>query len=302
VSCDDQNPCTGEGMTCLPAAKGGTVCKPSSCPACTTGTFCAYDDTTCQPTGCTSDACGFAYVGTCDTCVKANCCSQNLDCANDSGCAALAKCVTGCTTSSCESSCEQGASSTSITEFNAASSCTQQSCLAECYGSAGATPDAGVPGTCDILGSCVVVTSTSSPGDEYCGNNGGGGVGGYAEAPLGSSGATEAPWTGIVQPGGSAGFESCYPDIEPVARCVPAAQAGQCLGLDAGGATPPPTCATCTSYALPACPDPTSDPSAEGTTCCPTATPYFVCNGGGCSAAPSCCALACECTLSCTGG
>ena len=133
IACDAQNPCKGEGMACLPAAKGGTICKPSTCPACPAGKVCAFDTQSCDPVGCTSDACGFAYTDACDDCVKANCCTQNLACANDPACQAIVKCSGGCTTSACTSACEQGASASADAEFKAVVACNQGSCLQACY-------------------------------------------------------------------------------------------------------------------------------------------------------------------------
>lgn len=74
-------------------------------------------------------------------------------------------------------------------------------------------------------------------------------------------------------------------------------------GGGADGSPPPPACGTCTSHALPACPNPTTNPGAEGVTCCPADAPFFGCNGlVGCSPVPSCCSQTCGCTQSCTGG
>ena len=69
------------------------------------------------------------------------------------------------------------------------------------------------------------------------------------------------------------------------------------------GGTSTPACSTCMTHTLPACANPSSDPSAFGLTCCPSDAPYFLCNGTvGCAAVPTCCNEACSCTLSCTGG
>ncbi len=134
VPCDAQTPCQGQGMACLPKAGGGMVCKPATCPTCQQGKFCAYDRITCSPVGCTSNACGFAYTGTCDDCVKANCCAQNQACAADPACVGIVTCAGPCKDSACTAACESGLPAAAVTKFEAAMGCDLASCQPECFG------------------------------------------------------------------------------------------------------------------------------------------------------------------------
>ena len=260
IACDAANPCTGQGMACLPAAKGGTVCKPASCPACAAGTFCAYNNSTCEPTGCTSDACGFPYTGACDGCVKSHCCQQNLVCSGDPACASMVQCAAACSGSACVSACEQGNASAAA-ELNAAFSCEEAQCPSECYGTTAAPPvaDAGTgPVSCDFLSSCVSVVTTNST--VVCAERGGVqvvltnncgeaiycqlGVQDPLPPTLGASTSSPAPSTGVVQPAGILAIQGCDGATQSFSRCVPATQAVACLDApppSTGTTTTPPT-------------------------------------------------------------
>jgi hypothetical protein len=191
-----------------------------------------------------------------------------------------------------------------------------------CPAASGPEADAGTSdassGACDFL-TCVTATvGNYQPADVVCGPNGsypvtlqnGCGQPVLCEAStepaippaLGQPVAEGGSWSGTIAAGGSTGFETCSPNVETSLRCVPVAQGARCLpnAVDAGTTKPAPSCSTCLPSALPACPDPTSDPNAFGATCCPADAPYPLCDGNvGCSASPLCCSEACSCTRTC---
>ena len=262
IACDDAHPCAGRGMACLPAARGGTICKPSSCPSCGAGTFCAYDNTTCQPTGCSSGACGLTYTGACDGCVTSNCCQQNLACGDDPACVDMVSCAARCgSDGACVSACEQ-TNATAAAEMNAAFSCDQDRCSAECYDAApGSQADAGTPAdsgagpvSCDFLSGCASVATTNSTvvcaeqgGVQVVLTNGCGqdiycelGVQDPLPPPLGAPVSSPTPWTGTIKAGSFMAIQGCGGATMAFERCVPASQAVACLGAPAPVATTPP--------------------------------------------------------------
>ena len=194
VACDDSHSC-GTGLTCLPAAKGGTVCKPSSCPTCPAGKFCSYDVNTCEASGCTSAACGFSYFGACDDCIVANCCPQNLSCADDPGCKAAVSCASLCgSDQGCSASCRAQASLASQQLFDSVVRCNQGSCLAECYGGTVTSGcPAGYPVVCPNNLCCpsAYPVCGGSCGQNCCPTGGGTGTGtGGTGSGSGSGGAS----------------------------------------------------------------------------------------------------------------
>jgi hypothetical protein len=265
-------------MLCLPAADGGTVCKPNTCPACGSGEFCAYDDVTCEPTGCTSFACGFAYTGVCDTCVQANCCNESLKCADDTACTTMVACISQCgSNTSCIQACEDQ-STVAASELSQAISCDESACSEECYGApptsptdagvddagtqdagredAGthdaATPDAGTTGGCDFLTDCVSLSTQYST--LACAENGGTiatltnhcGEAIYCELNLAT---LIPPPLGTAAPAGSSGMaiqpekgfsaQGCQGADNANFRCVPFDQASSCLGVAMDAGAPP---------------------------------------------------------------
>jgi hypothetical protein len=160
VACTTDTDCVAP-LACLPAAAGGSECKPESCRGCAAGTFCAFDTQSCTALGCTTEACGYPFVGACDACAQANCCSDLLGCKADAACASLATCFLACPTQDCVDACwNKGTADTPL--FDATASCMKYNCAAACSGGAmppsaptdagpgaDATPDAGPPLTCD---------------------------------------------------------------------------------------------------------------------------------------------------------
>lgn len=153
ASCETDDDCKGEAR-CLPAASGGLVCKPPSCPECPSGKFCVYDKETCTASGsCTSFSCGFTFVDNCDECVTAECCAEWRLCATDDGCANVATCISGCADAACVAKCWKNISGrlgfeTSRTFYQRAANCA----LAKCSNSACPLGPAAAPGVCRAAG------------------------------------------------------------------------------------------------------------------------------------------------------
>ncbi len=273
IPCDDATPCTGNNMLCLPAAEGGTVCKPNTCPVCGSGEFCAYDDVTCEPTGCTSFACGFAYTGVCDACVQASCCNENLECADDPACTTMVACIAECgADANCSQACV-GQSAAAASELNQALACDQSACSRECGTASTTSPsdagvddagtmdasttdaepaDAGTPGQCDFLTDCVAFTTQYST--LACAENGGTvatltnhcneaiycelGLQTLIPPPLGT--AAPAGSTGMaIQPEKGFSAQGCEGANDASFRCVPLDEAEDCLGVTMDAGTPP---------------------------------------------------------------
>jgi hypothetical protein len=257
--CDDGTPCTGAGMTCLPAASGGKSCKPKTCPSCAEGAFCTYDETSCEPVGCTSVACGFPFTSACEACVKSECCDENRRCANDPACAEMVRCVSGCAGDApCGAAC-LGENPVAAKYYQSAFGCDKEQCSEPCYGVPSNPPpdevpsDAGASESCTYLTECVTVEVKDST--LACAEQGGVqviltnrcGEAIYCELgvqdPLPPGIGTpvrSAKSAGAVASGKLMAIDGCHGATRPFFNCVPADQAVRCLGAPEPDPEPTP--------------------------------------------------------------
>ncbi len=140
----------------------------------------------------------------------------------------------------------------------------------------GGGPGAGQ--SCQFLDKCAVLTSSSTVSEVGCtsgtefsfkvDNRCGEAIACHFTSedplppPFGASVPQPVVWSGSIATGQQTFIRSCY--SQGSVECVPAAQAAKCLPSDAPAPTPTPapTCSTCASHALPACPNPSSNPAA----------------------------------------
>jgi hypothetical protein len=74
---------------------------------------------------------------TCDQCAQTACGSQEQTCENDPACLQLWQCENGCGSQSCIDGCANGSTQGALSELDAVSGCTDQSCATECGASDG---------------------------------------------------------------------------------------------------------------------------------------------------------------------